>query len=135
MKTCASWRWQKRPGSLLKKGNNSRSFCSSVYSFRGFSAYASAEQDPHSYQDRESAGHPFTAHPFEYLLLLLHPTVAELTNHTPVLEMLIFVSIAAILIPGHHRIEAWLIKKLIHRNESIRFTFKKTKYTVKKSEE
>ncbi len=72
---------------------------------------------------------------FEYLLLLLHPTVAELTNHTPVLEMLIFVSIAAILIPGHHRIEAWLIKKLIHRNESIRFTFKKTKYTVKKSEE
>lgn len=72
---------------------------------------------------------------FEYLLLLLHPTVAELTNHTPVLEMLIFVSIAAILIPAHHRIEGWLIKKLIHRNESIRFKFKKTKYTVRKTSE
>lgn len=67
---------------------------------------------------------------FEYLLLLLHPTVKELTNHTPVLEMLIFVSIAAILIPAHHRIEGWLIKKLIHRNESIRF--KKVRYIAKK---
>ncbi len=67
---------------------------------------------------------------FEYLLLLLHPTVAELTHHTPVLEMLIFVSIAAILIPAHHRIEGWLIKKLIHRNESIRF--RKVKSTSKK---
>ena len=67
---------------------------------------------------------------FEYLLLLLHPTVAELTHHTPVLEMLIFVSIAAILIPAHHRIEGWLIKKLIHRNESIRF--RKVKFVSKK---
>ncbi|HNJ93754.1 MAG TPA: tetratricopeptide repeat protein [Ferruginibacter sp.] len=67
---------------------------------------------------------------FEYLLLLLHPTVAELTHHTPVLEMLIFVSIAAILIPAHHRIEGWLIKKLIHRNESIRF--RKAKFVAKK---
>ncbi len=49
---------------------------------------------------------------FEYLTLLLHPFVAELTNHTPIYEMFIFVSIAAILIPGHHRIEHWLIHKL-----------------------
>ena len=49
---------------------------------------------------------------FEYLTLLLHPYVAELTHHTPVLEMLIFVSIAAILIPGHHRVENLLIKWL-----------------------
>ncbi len=52
---------------------------------------------------------------FEYLTLLLHPTVAELTHHTPVYEILIFVSIAAILIPAHHRIEHWLIEKLISR--------------------
>jgi len=50
---------------------------------------------------------------FEYLTLLLHPYVTELTKHTPVYEMFIFVSIAAILIPGHHRVEAWLIKWLI----------------------
>jgi tetratricopeptide (TPR) repeat protein len=51
---------------------------------------------------------------FEYLTLLLHPTVAAFTNHTPVLEILIFVIIAAILIPAHHRLEHWMIQKLIH---------------------
>jgi tetratricopeptide (TPR) repeat protein len=56
---------------------------------------------------------------FEYLTLLLHPYVAELTHHTPVYEMLIFVAIAAVLIPTHHRIEHWLIHKLI-RNGSLR---------------
>jgi len=50
---------------------------------------------------------------FEYLTLLLHPYVVEFTNHTPVYEMFIFVSIAAILIPAHHRVETWLIKWLI----------------------
>ncbi|GAC1455193.1 MAG: hypothetical protein NVSMB7_17110 [Chitinophagaceae bacterium] len=49
---------------------------------------------------------------FEYLTLLLHPYVLELTNHTPVYEILIFVTIAAILIPAHHRIEHWLVEKL-----------------------
>ncbi len=52
---------------------------------------------------------------FEYLTLLLHPTVARLTNHTPVLEIIIFVAIAAILIPLHHKLEHWLINKLMHR--------------------
>lgn len=51
---------------------------------------------------------------FEYLTLLLHPTVAELTNHTPVFEILIFVGLAAILIPLHHKVEHWLIHRLIH---------------------
>lgn len=49
---------------------------------------------------------------FEYLTLLLHPYVLELTHHTPVLEILIFVGVAAILIPAHHRLEHWLIHKL-----------------------
>lgn len=51
---------------------------------------------------------------FEYLTLLLHPRVAELTHHTPVFEILIFVGIAAILIPLHHKAEHWLIHKLLH---------------------
>ncbi len=55
---------------------------------------------------------------FEYLTLLLHPTVVELTHHTPVLEILIFVAIAAILIPAHHRLEHWLIEKLTHRKKT-----------------
>lgn len=70
---------------------------------------------------------------FEYLTLLLHPTVAAFTNHTPVYEMFIFVAIAAILIPAHHRIENWLIKKLTQRTESIKL--KKVKMTEKTNEE
>ncbi len=70
---------------------------------------------------------------FEYLTLLLHPTVAKLTNYTPVYEMLIFVAIATILIPGHHRLENWLIKKLTHGNGSIRL--RKIKFKVKGPEE
>lgn len=52
---------------------------------------------------------------FEFLTLLLHPRVADLTHHTPVLELLIFVGIAAILIPMHHKVEHWFVKKLITR--------------------
>lgn len=57
---------------------------------------------------------------FEYLTLLLHPYVLEFTHHTPVYEILIFVSIAAVLIPGHHRIEHWLIDKLTNKRSGER---------------
>lgn len=50
---------------------------------------------------------------FEYLTLLLHPMIANLTHHKPVLELLIFVVIGAGLIPLHHRMEHWLISRLI----------------------
>ena len=52
---------------------------------------------------------------FEFLTLLLHPYVLEMTNHMPVFEIMIFVSIAAVLIPSHHRLENWLIEKLTHK--------------------
>lgn len=52
---------------------------------------------------------------FEYLTLLLHPTVAALTHHTPIYEILIFVAIAAVLIPAHHKLEHWVIHKLLLR--------------------
>ena len=51
---------------------------------------------------------------FEYLTLWLHPTVAELTGHTPIFEIIIFVGVAAILIPLHHRTEHWLVDRLIN---------------------
>ena len=57
---------------------------------------------------------------FEYLTLLLHPYVADITNHTPIYELLIFVCIAAVLIRAHHRIETWFIEKLIRTKR--RFT-------------
>jgi len=49
---------------------------------------------------------------FEYLLLLLNPWIEQFTNHAPVFEILIFVVIASILTPAHHKIEHWLIGKL-----------------------
>jgi tetratricopeptide (TPR) repeat protein len=49
---------------------------------------------------------------FEFLTLLLHPMVAEFTHHNPVYELLIFVLVASLLIPAHHRLEHWIIKKL-----------------------
>jgi tetratricopeptide (TPR) repeat protein len=69
---------------------------------------------------------------FEYLLLLLHPKIADLTNHTPVFEMLIFVAIATVLIPGHHRFEAWLIERLTRKKGSIKT--KKIKFNIKRPE-
>ena len=53
---------------------------------------------------------------FEYLILLLHPYVEEITHHTPVYELLIFVLLASALIPTHHRMEHWLIGKLTRRH-------------------
>ena len=50
---------------------------------------------------------------FEYLTLLLHPMIADFTHHRPVYELLIFVVIGAALVPLHHKLEHWLIGKLI----------------------
>lgn len=55
---------------------------------------------------------------FEYLTLFMHPAVQRLTHHTPIWEILIFVGVAAILIPAHHRIEHWMIHKLVQNRNS-----------------
>jgi hypothetical protein len=71
---------------------------------------------------------------FEYLTLLLHPIVAEITHHTPVLELLIFVCIAALLIPTHHRVERWLLEKLTHsqnKPKEVGLKIKQSKLTLK----
>ena len=54
---------------------------------------------------------------FEYLTILLHPRVVELAHHTPIIELIIFVAIAALVLPAHHRLEHWLIKILTMRNQ------------------
>lgn len=52
---------------------------------------------------------------FEFLTLLLHPLVAGFTHHIPIFELLVFVSIAALLVPAHHRLEHVLINRLTKR--------------------
>ena len=49
---------------------------------------------------------------FEFLTLLVHPLVEEFTHHVPVWELLILVSIAAGIIPLHHKLEHLLIEKI-----------------------
>ncbi|MBS1511903.1 MAG: tetratricopeptide repeat protein [Bacteroidetes bacterium] len=72
---------------------------------------------------------------FEFLTLLLHPAVAELTHHVPILELLIFVCIAAVLIPLHHRLEHLLIEKITkgkHRPGTTGLKPKTIKLKIKK---
>ncbi|MFN8251393.1 MAG: hypothetical protein U0V75_05870 [Ferruginibacter sp.] len=49
---------------------------------------------------------------FEFLVLLLHPLIGELTHHNKVLELLILVVIGAGLVPLHHKMERLVITKL-----------------------
>ncbi|MEO7175499.1 MAG: hypothetical protein ABIV51_06555 [Saprospiraceae bacterium] len=62
---------------------------------------------------------------FEFLNLLLHPFLERVTHHKPVLMLLALVSIAAILIPLHHRLEKWTTKMLLEKNKAIRLAVAK----------
>jgi tetratricopeptide (TPR) repeat protein len=55
---------------------------------------------------------------FEYITLLLHPVVISKAGHSPVYEILIFVAIAAIISPSHHRIQTWLVNTLKKRHHN-----------------
>ena len=50
---------------------------------------------------------------FEFLTLLLHPIVAEITHHNPILEILIFVLLGFVLVPGHHKVEKFFLQRLL----------------------
>ena len=57
---------------------------------------------------------------FEFLNLLLHPFLERVTHHSPVLMLLALVSIAALLVPLHHKVEKWATAKLVEKNKQIR---------------
>ena len=57
---------------------------------------------------------------FEFLNLLLHPFLERITHHSPVLMLLALVSIAALLVPLHHKLEKWATHKLVEKNKQIR---------------
>ena len=64
---------------------------------------------------------------FEFLTLLIHPLVEEITHHVPVWELLILVSIAAVIIPLHHRLEHLLIAKIM----KAKYEFKSDQIKIK----
>ena len=57
---------------------------------------------------------------FEFLNLLLHPWLGEITHHSPVLMLLAMVCLAALLIPLHHRLEHWITHRMVEKNNRIR---------------
>ncbi len=57
---------------------------------------------------------------FEFINLVLHPYLGNLTDHSPFLMLLVMVGIAAILVPAHHRLEKWLTSRLVEKNKRIR---------------
>jgi hypothetical protein len=65
--------------------------------------------------------------------LLLHPFLARITNHTPILMLLGLVCIAAFLVPLHGKVEKWATEKLIEKNKKIRL--EKARKTIEQLEE
>jgi predicted nucleic acid-binding Zn ribbon protein len=70
---------------------------------------------------------------FEFINLLVHPFLENITHHNPFLMLIALVGIAALLIPLHHRVERWAITKLIIKNKQIRLAI--AKKTIEKLED
>lgn len=69
---------------------------------------------------------------FEFLNLLLHPFLENVTHHTPVLMLVALVCIAALLVPLHHKLEKWATHRLVEKNKAIRLA--DAKKTIEKLE-
>jgi len=68
---------------------------------------------------------------FEFINLLLHPVIGDLTHHSQLWMFLIMVCVAALLVPAHHRLEKWITNKLVEKNKRIRLaSAKKTIATL-----
>jgi len=59
---------------------------------------------------------------FEFIDQVLHPIIEEATHNSPILMLLILVSIAALLVPLHYKLEKWSIARLVEKNKKIRLT-------------
>lgn len=57
---------------------------------------------------------------FEFINLLIHPWLEKVTNHSPALMLLCLVTLAALLVPLHHKLEKWTTHKLVAKNKAIR---------------
>ncbi len=69
---------------------------------------------------------------FEFINILAHSYLKQLTNDSRVLTLLLLVGIAALLIPLHHRIEKWTITKVVEKNKAVRLA--NAKRTIEKLE-
>ena len=70
---------------------------------------------------------------FEFINLLFHPFLENITNHSPALMLLGLVAIAALLIPLHIRMEHLVKHKMVEKNKRLRLAA--AKKTVEKLEQ
>ncbi len=54
---------------------------------------------------------------FEFITLLTHPFLEEITHNTPVLMLIILVCIAAVLVPTHHAMIRFMKERLLHKDD------------------
>jgi uncharacterized membrane protein (DUF106 family) len=57
---------------------------------------------------------------FEFINLLVHPMLGEITHHSPLLMLLCMAAIAGLLIPLHHRMEKLITDVLVSKNSRVR---------------
>jgi len=57
---------------------------------------------------------------FEFINLFIHPFLADITHHSPVLMLLSLVPLASLLIPLHHIMEKWIKEIMTEKNKKIR---------------
>ena len=57
---------------------------------------------------------------FEFINLLLHPFLGQLTHHSPILMLVCMAAIAGLLIPLHHRMEHLITNMLVSKNNRVR---------------
>jgi tetratricopeptide (TPR) repeat protein len=55
---------------------------------------------------------------FEFISLLTHPWVEEVTHHNPILALLVLVLLASVLVPAHHRLEDMIRKNMTRRRRA-----------------
>ncbi len=59
---------------------------------------------------------------FEFINLVIHPTIERLAHHSPFIILLILVILASLLIPIHHRLEEYIKHKLVEKNQRIKIS-------------
>lgn len=69
---------------------------------------------------------------FEFINLFIHPYLAHITHESPILMLLILTGIAVLLVPLHHQLEKWTMKKIVEKNKAIRLAA--AKRTIEKLE-
>ena len=70
---------------------------------------------------------------FDFISLILHPYLSDYANDSPILMLGGLVLISAILIPLHHKLEKWVIEKMVEKNKAIRLAA--ARKTIEKLEE